>query len=514
MTASDYEVNELIDDCTHSLLAFTRLFYRLRTGRDFLLSKPIGRESHHLTICRALMKVFKGETQNLIINVPPRYGKSELVIHFIAWALGNLPDSNFLYTSYALALARKQTQTIRSIITLPEYRSIFNVEMSQTVAAKADFETKNGGSVYAAGSGGTITGRGAGIQYCERFGGAIIIDDIYKPDEVTSDVIREGTIDWYYNTLQSRVNSPTTPIIYIGQRLHEHELVTDFLGEREWDEVIIPALDEANNPLNPAQHDLAALLKIKEKSPYEFAAQYQQNPVPAGGGIYKRSWFYLTDDEPEILSTFITADTAETDKDWNDASVFSFWGVYKVKNEESITGQYALHWLACREIRVEPAYLEGEFRSFYSECSRYKIPPQLVAIEKKSTGATLVSILDKLRGIKVQGIERTKASGSKTARFLEMQSLISQKLISLPRNGKHTEMCITHMCKITANDSHAHDDICDTVYDAVKIGLIDKYLINTLDSASNSKSEAASQIMGAMNRRNDLRRTRNVKTHS
>ena len=49
-----------------------------------------------------------------------------------------------------------------------------------------------------------IVGKGAGLRGTERFGGAIIIDDVHKPDEATSDVIREGVIYWFYNTLLSR----------------------------------------------------------------------------------------------------------------------------------------------------------------------------------------------------------------------------------------------------------------------------------------------------------------------
>src|SRR5689334_23321079 len=90
-----------------SLLEFTRIFYYIRTGRKFDLSFPPGRESHYITICRALTSVLDGKCNRIIINVPPRYGKTELVIHFIAWALAQYPDSNNLYISYAHSLAKK-----------------------------------------------------------------------------------------------------------------------------------------------------------------------------------------------------------------------------------------------------------------------------------------------------------------------------------------------------------------------------------------------------------------------
>lgn len=57
-----------------SLLLFTQSFFKLRTGKDFTLSQPLGLESHFITIAKALTRVFRGECRRLIINVPPRYG--------------------------------------------------------------------------------------------------------------------------------------------------------------------------------------------------------------------------------------------------------------------------------------------------------------------------------------------------------------------------------------------------------------------------------------------------------
>ena len=106
------------EELSASLMKFTQSFFSLRTGRLFALSEPVGRESHYITVCRALHKVMRGETNRLIINVPPRYGKTELLIHFVAWALAQYPDSNFLYVSYSLGLAKKQTKTIRQIVSM------------------------------------------------------------------------------------------------------------------------------------------------------------------------------------------------------------------------------------------------------------------------------------------------------------------------------------------------------------------------------------------------------------
>ena len=148
-------------------------------------------------------------------------------------------------------------------------------------------------------------------------------------------------------------------------------------------------------------------------------------------------------------------------------------GLYKIKQGEIETDIYALHCIKCIELRVEPKDLHSEFISFYADCCRYKKRPVLAAIEKKSTGTTLYSILKNMQGIEILDIARTKASGSKTTRFLEMQPIIATKRISFSFGAAHTQNCIKHMCKITANNTHAFDDICDTFYDAVKLALID-----------------------------------------
>ena len=505
MSLSEIEIERL--KLQGSFKDFTEIFYYLRTGRKFVISDPIGRESHHLMIMKELVKVLNGETTKLIINVPPRYSKTELLIHFIAWSMSRHPDSNFIYVSYSHSLAKKQTQTIKQIMQLSHYKNIMNVKLREDTHAKDNFETTAGGSVYAVGSQGTITGRGAGIQGVDRFGGIICLDDLLKPDEATSDSIREGINEWYFNTLQSRTNSPKTPIVLIGQRLHEDDICSRLMKTGEWKTIIIPAIDEAGNALNPEMHDIHTLKKMQQESPYVFSAQYQQNPVPAGGGLFKRDWFIELEEIPDIISTFITADTAETDKSYNDASVFSFWGLYKVKvRNEVIPNLYALHWLDCWELRVEPKDLEDSFMDFWSSCMRFKVSPQFAAIEKKSTGVTLLSVLKKVSGLRVLDIERAGAINSKTNRFISIQPFIANKQITLPAYGKHTKMCIDHMAKITANAAHRWDDIADTLADACKLAFIDKSII-TLENDKSHYDTIAKNFASTQNKMSRLRKS-------
>jgi len=501
LTRDDKLRVELLSD----FYTFVRVFYKLRTNKDWETSAPIGRESHYVSISNALTDVFYHRVTNLQIWCPPRYAKSEMCTNFIAWALARYPDCSFLYTSYSHDLAAYHTNNVRKIMLLPEYQELFNARISSATKAKDNFETVQGGIVLAAGVGGSIVGKGAGIKGVDRFGGCVIIDDSIKPTEAASDTVRASTNEWYLSTLQSRRNSPNTPFIFIGQRVHEDDLAANLaLGfdSNKWETLDLPALDKVGNALNPKMHTKEKLLEMQKTMPYIFAAQMQQDPMPAGGALFKREYFPILDEEPEMLSTFITADTAETEKTYNDATVFSFWGLYYINNMGMETKQIGLHWIDCIEVRIEPKDLENEFLSFYLCCMRHPVPPTIAAIEKKSTGVTLVSVLqDKIRGIQIREIERSASAGSKADRFIAVQAPAAEKLISFTKDAKHVEMCIKHMMKITANNSHRFDDICDTFCDAVNLGLINK-TIRFASKARDSQNKVLEQL--AANYKQDL----------
>jgi len=479
----DYDKEQLASQLRSSLLEFTRTFFPLLTSRDFVVPQPAGRESHVISICRALTRAYRLEipSKKLIINVPPGHSKSTLLAFWVAWTMSSYPDSRFLYISYAKGLAAKHTETIKRIMSLSHYEYLFDVRVSRDSRAKDHFQTEHGGSVCAFGSGGAIVGQDAGLPALNRFSGALILDDPHKVDSVTSDTMREDVIENYRQTLQQRGRGVNVPYIYIGQRVHEADLA-DYLKDgkdgSQWEQVILRSLDDCDNPLYPEAFPYDLLKQRQQHDIYMFAAQHQQDPQPAGGALFKPEWFVELDEEPDIFQTFITADTAETSKSYNDATVFSFWGVYEIDNQGVKTGQYGLHWIDCLETRVEPKDLQPEFMQFWTECSRHSMPPKLAAIEKKSTGVTLTSVLEDIRGLQIRDIKRSRADGNKTQRLLETQPYVAAKLISFTAGDQHVTMCKEHMSKITANETHRHDDIADTLADAVRIALIDQTLIS------------------------------------
>ena len=275
---------------------FCRWMFLNRRGYQWL------RSPHHKILCDALEKVFYGETKRLIINIPPRYSKTEIaVINFMAWALGRVPDAEFIHTSYSARLAANNAWQTRELVQhLAFLESFPNFGLKDDSKARDEWRTKDGGIVYAVGAGGAITGYGAG-KHRTGFGGAIIIDDPHKADEARSDVMRQNVIEWFQNTLESRKNSPETPIILIMQRLHEDDLSGWLLnggnGE-EWEHICLPAITDEGEALWEAKHPIEELRRMEQASPYNFAGQYMQRPAPAEGGIFKPDQIAVIDDLP------------------------------------------------------------------------------------------------------------------------------------------------------------------------------------------------------------------------
>jgi hypothetical protein len=504
----------LAADLCSSLLLFTCTFYKLRMHRPFTISHPTSRESHYITIAKALTKAHDHMIDRLMINVPPRYGKSEMLIHFVAWCMALNPDCNFLYISYSHDLAMLQTKQIREIMMMPEYKRLFGVEIKRDSSAKDNFSTTAGGTVYAAGLNGTITGHGAGIKHCNRFGGCIIIDDSIKPDQAFSDTIRESANQRYKNTVVNRVNDPqSTPIIYIGQRTHEDDLPANLIkgfDSREWYKVILAARDVAGNALCPSMHTVEMLNRMEQDSPYEFCSQYQQEPSPAGGGIFQKEWFVRLDKEPEILATFMVLDTAETEKTYNDATAMSFFGIYKIKSLEHDMGMYGLHWIDCTESFLRPEQLKDAFIEFWQECMLYPVKPKMVAIEKASTGTSLIPVVKELRGLQVRSIEVKGQGQSKIDRFIASQTYAAQYLVSFPAKGKHTEFVIEHMGKVTGDKTHKRDDICDTYAHACKMVYKDKIIDSLIGESSQDLmlAKLASASLAQQNARSAIWQTK------
>src|SRR4051794_10059086 len=168
-----------------------RSFYELNPQTPYL-------PNWHIELMAAKLEaVMRGECRRLIIALPPRQLKSHAVsVAFIAWYLGHHPSRHVISVSYGQDLATKFARDCRTLMESTFYTSVFQTRLAGRKAVD-DFTTPQLGSRMATSVGGVLTGRGGDI---------LLIDDPLKPDEALSETRRKAVIEWYDNTLLSRLN--------------------------------------------------------------------------------------------------------------------------------------------------------------------------------------------------------------------------------------------------------------------------------------------------------------------
>lgn len=297
---------------TKSSEDFTRYFFKKRFGRKFVVG------DHHRKIFDVLDRVVSGELKRVIINMPPRYGKTEVCVkNFMALGLAINPKSKFIHLSYSDDLALDNSEEVRDFIKSEEYQEIFPyVRIKKTSDSKKKWYTTCSGGVYATSAAGQVTGFGAGnvdvedeelsgeidkINNSSTFGGAILIDDPIKPEDATSTTMRERVNNRFDSTIVNRVNSRNTPIIIIMQRLHPEDLC-GYLIDRdgnEWYVLSLPALyfDENGKEcaLWPFKQTVEELKDLRKKNEMVFDTQYQQDPQPKEGLLFPKSELHFYD---------------------------------------------------------------------------------------------------------------------------------------------------------------------------------------------------------------------------
>ena len=439
-----------------SLYRFTRHMFKARKGHEWQ------RAEHHRIICGALERVYRGECKRLVINIPPRYSKTELALNWLAWTLGKNPDAEYILTSYSATLASNNAALARDIVTHEEYRQMFpRVALRDDATAKHDWRTTAGGIVYAAGAGGTITGFGAG-KAREGFGGAIIVDDPHKPDEATSRAQRRNVQEWFQNTLESRKNSPNTPIIIIMQRLHPDDLSGWLLagGNGEsWEHVCLPALQDDGSPLWAEKHTADDLKRMKAANRVVFAGQYMQQPVAEGGNIIKGNWFPSYDTPPRMKWRAVYVDTAQKTGERHDFTVAEEWG---------LGDDGKLYLLDMLRGRFEVPDLERRLPAFWAKCAAREQSQwgalRAMKIEDAASGTGLIQKLRREHRFPVQGVTRKK---DKYTRLLDVLGYIEAGHVCIPRAASFTADFLAECEAFTADDSHAHDDQIDPMVDAI-----------------------------------------------
>lgn len=274
-------------------LNFARFFYQHQNnGKKLVIGK------HHRLICDKLNLVLQGKIRRLLINIAPRYGKTEIAVKgFISNGLAINPASKFIHLSYSSNLALDNSIAIKNTVESEEFQRLFPMRVGMNRDTNSQWDTEAGGGVYATSSLGQVTGFGAGAVENEGetnpiFSGAIVIDDPIKPADALNENSREAVNRHFETTIRNRVNSRYTPIVVIMQRLHEQDLCgyLTSIEPDEWEVLSIPCLeidDEGNEvALWEFKHTVEELHKIEAANQFVFDTQYMQNPKPLEGLMY------------------------------------------------------------------------------------------------------------------------------------------------------------------------------------------------------------------------------------
>lgn len=269
-------------------------------ARTRLLAYSIGINPRYETpphlelLANKLEAVADGRIIRLIIQMPPRHGKSELTsAMFPGWYLGNHPQKQFMFTTYGQDLADGFGRKVRNAVSGVRHTRAFPESVLAGDSKSAQrFDLEAGGTYYAVGVGGAVTGRGADI---------LLIDDpIKNREEAESRLMRDKLWDWYTSTAYTRL-MPGGAVVIVMTRWHEDDLVGRILsqGHETWDVISLPALAESGDalgrgvdePLWPQRYPLDSLLDIRNTiGQRDFAALYQQRPAPLEGALFRRDW--------------------------------------------------------------------------------------------------------------------------------------------------------------------------------------------------------------------------------
>ena len=484
---------DLLDkiDCEESLYEFLRNAWKYVDASQWRDGWPIEAVAEHL------QAVVDGDIKRLIVNIPPRMGKSTITsVAFPAWTWAQPnrsptsgPGVQFLMASYANQLVLRDSVKCRRLIESPWYQKHWGdrFRLNSDQNTKSRFSNDQGGERLITSVGAAVTGEGGSI---------IVIDDPNSASEAFSEANIESTIEWWDGTMSTRLNDAKTgAYVIIQQRLAENDLTGHVLEKDigEWTHLCLPMKYEADRAFvtnigweDPRTEEGELLwpdrfgpaeVKNLEKSlgPFMAAGQLQQRPEPAGGGVIKREWWQLWEERAYPPMDFIVAslDTAYTIKTNNDYSALTVWGVFS--NDDRAVASRFLD-ADGRPMYIDRHYTSGvtkvmlmyawqerlEFHDLVEKvaktCKSLKVDKLLV--ENKAAGISVAQELRRLYGNEGFSVQLSDPkSMDKLARLYSVQHLFAEGMVYAP-DKEWAEQVISQVGQFPKGK---HDDLVDTV---------------------------------------------------
>jgi len=409
-------------------------------------------------ICEHLQLVTEGQIQKLLINIPPRSGKSNIVtIMWPAWTWTVKPHLRFVFCSYSAGLSVKHSVDRRLLIESSWYQKNWgNVyQMMPDQNQKNEYENTARGRMMATSVGGTLTGKG---------GDVIVEDDMLNPQESESAAARAHMISMHKNVLSTRLDNPKAGVrVIVEQRTHHRDLTAHVLeSEKGWTHLRLPLIaPEKTSIVFPiskreivrAEGELLNHARIGQKEADElklamgsraFVAQCQQDPTAEEGNILRRAWWKHWRTMPEGADITIQS-----------------WDMTFKKTEDGsfVVGQL---W----KKRGANFYLIDQFRD---RCDFTDVIPAMVAmkgkypetsailVENKANGPAIISQLTN----RIPGILPIEPAGSKLARAQAVAPLVEAGNVHLPEPSIAPWVfdCVEECAAFTGADGETNDQV-------------------------------------------------------
>ena len=262
---------------------------------------------HHLEPLIEALERSRKEPIRLVVSVSPRMGKTETLLHYLAWCLSHDPSEQIAYISHTDRLAKKKAAKARQLA------AEAGVPISKDTKAKSDWTTGVGdGGVWATSTGGAIVGLG--------FTKILVDDPVKGRADAESPLQRENDWEWFNGDLFNRLE-PNGSVIVNMARWHPDDL-SGRLIEEGWEYINLAAITDEGESLWPERWPLERLMEIKEKSEYDWLSLYMGTPRARSGAVFEGVTYYQQ--LPPQMTVAIGTDlaySAKTHADWSVAVV-------------------------------------------------------------------------------------------------------------------------------------------------------------------------------------------------
>lgn len=409
---------------------------------------------HHRKMAEKFERVANGECKRLMINMPPRMGKSQLTSWLLpAWIMGKMPDKKIIMASHTAELAVRFGRMVRNLIGSEEYKDIFP-ETSLTADSKAAgrFDVSGGGEYFSVGVGGAVTGRGADL---------LIIDDPHSEQQgqQADPKVFDSTHEWFSSGPRQRLQ-PGGAIIIVMTRWSQKDLCGQIMrdsverdGTDEWEVLELPAILPSGRSLWPDYWPVEELEKLKAELPIsKWEAQYQQQPTSEESAIIKRDWWQIWEerDPPKVSFVIQSWDTAFMKHERADYSACTTWGVFYMDNDEGRMAPNIILLDALKE-RMEFPTLKQRAYEMYMDWE-----PDAFIVEAKAAGAPLIY---ELRAMGITVTEYTPSRGNdKISRVNAVADFFASGIVWAPAR-RWAEEVIEEFASFPVGD---HDDLVDS----------------------------------------------------